>query len=683
MDKDTNNINIPQIKPEDEQTKNVTQDNNPTTELIKPIVKEKEDINKDVVKKDNLQSNSPKKLKKMSKKTKLFLIIGAIFLALLLILAIQGFLVYGKAKTLLSKGYELKDAATKQDVSLIKEKITETNESLTSLNSSLKMMFWVKPIPFVGKYVKDADYLTQAGSLGLQAGEIALDASAPYLGILGFGNGSEQEDGAKTTQERIDFVAKALPEITPKIDDISSKVSEAQTLLANIDPENYPENFSGKNIREPLSELLDVFNEVSNFIVKSKPLFEAAPYLLGLDDSREYLVLFQNDTELRPTGGFLTGYAVMDVDKAKFDSVSSNDIYNLDAKYKGSVEVPQPILDYIEQPYTLGSSLRLRDMNWSPDFKEAMELFLKEARKAGIPQVDGVIAVDTQALVNFLDVIGPIGVPGYGNFSTEIEPKCNCAQVIYDLEQYADVEGPIVWFDGKIVYQPANADNRKRIIGPLMNSILANVLGQPKEKLPALFEAAFKSLFEKHILFYLVDEKAQEGVESFGIAGRIEDYNEDYIHINDANLGGRKSNLFVTQEVEQKYEIENGKIVKTVTITYKNPEKQDGWLNVVLPNWIRLYVPYQSQLITSEGLEQKVDPYDDLGKTVFAGYFELRPEGVAKVTFKYQLPFEAGNSIKLLIQKQPGIKTPLYTIDSGKAKDEFFLKTDKEVKIKL
>jgi len=106
-------------------------------------------------------------------------------------------------------------------------------------------------------------------------------------------------------------------------------------------------------------------------------------------------------------------------------------------------------------------------------------------------------------------------------------------------------------------------------------------------------------------------------------------------------------------------------------------------LNVILPNWVRLYVPYQSQLIASEGLEDKAEPYDDLGKTVFAGYFELRPEGVAKVTFKYSLPFEVQKDIKLLIQKQPGTKTPLYTIESGKTKDEFFLRTDEQLKIKL
>jgi len=668
-------IDIPQIKPENIKQEGI-QENNISNTPVYPGDQEKNN--------SSVSQSPDSKKKKMGKKKKTLLISGGIFLLVLILLVVQGLIIFGRVKKLIQKGNDLKEAVILQDIPLVKERIADTKLSLGALDKSLNMLFWIKPVPFIGNYVKDAGNIVKAGLLSLDATETALGASEPYLGILGFGNGNgQQKDSEKTTQERIDFVAKALPELTPKIGEISGKISKAREYLVDIDPEKYPVTFSGKKVREPLSSALDTFDEVSKFVTKSEPFFEVAPYLLGLDDSRKYLILFQNDTELRPTGGFLTGYAVVNVEKAKFDNVSSNDIYNLDARYKGNVEVPEPITTYIKQPYGLSKVLRLRDMNWSPDFRKSMELFLKEAKKAGVPDVDGIIAVDTQALVNFLDVIGPIGVPGYGNFSTEIEPKCNCPQVIYDLEQYADVEGPIVWFDGKIVYQPANADNRKRIIGPLMNSILANALGQPKEKLPDLFNAAFKSLFEKHILFYLTDEKAQSGVESFGIAGRVEEFNEDYLYINDANLAGRKSNLFVTQEVEQKYEIDNGKIVKTLTITYKNPEKQDGWLNVILPNWVRLYVPYQSQLIVSEGLKDKAEPYDDLGKTVFAGYFELRPEGVAKVTFKYSLPFEVQKDIKLLIQKQPGTKTPLYTIESGKTKDEFFLRTDEQLKIKL
>jgi hypothetical protein len=304
----------------------------------------------------------------------------------------------------------------------------------------------------------------------------------------------------------------------------------------------------------------------------------------------------------------------------------------------------------------------------------------------GIKNIDGVIAVDTQMLVNILDVIGPIGVSGYGNFSTDKVPECDCPQVIHELESFADVEGPIVWDPntGKIVYRPPHSDNRKAIIGPLMNSILANAMGQPKDKIGPLFEAGFKSLTEKHVLFYMFDNKAQSAVEAFDIAGKVNDYSGDYLEVNDANLGGRKSNLYVTQDVEQDITVnKDGSVEKTVTLTYKNPAAQDGWLNSVLPNWVRVYVPKGSELISSDGLETSEKPYEDLGKTVFAGYFELRPQGVAKVTFRYKLPMKMNKTYKLLLEKQPGKDKPLYTINIGNKREDFYLTSDKELHFSL
>lgn len=620
------------------------------------------------------------------KKIVLGVLIG---LALLLVITvIPGLVVFQRAMKLKASVNVLIAAAKSQNLSEISNEIGNTKTSLKSLKSSYKLISWIKFIPFLGIYANDLGHALNAGEYGLDTGEVFLSAVEPYADILGF-NGQKEEagDGTKTAQERIDFIVKSIPSLIPKIDEISLNVSKIRTELDEINPEQYPVRVGKNEVRVKVKRGLELFDEGATFVTNGKPLLEAAPYLLGIDGERQYLILFQNDKELRPTGGFLTAYSIMKVNQAKFTPVFSNDIYNLDAKYKPTLPAPDPIVKYLKGPYILSKNLRLRDMNWVPDFEESMKVFIEEADKVGLEKVDGVISVDTQVLVYLLDALGRIGVPGFGNFSTEIEPKCNCPQVIYELESFADIEGPVVWDPagtGKIIYAPANYDNRKKIIGPLMNSILANALGQPKDKLPKLFEAAFKSLTEKHVLFYLFDEKAQEAVKSFGIAGTIKDFDGDYLHINDANLGGRKSNLYVTQEVEQEFWIgKDGNIEKTVIITYKNPEKYDGWLNSVLPNWVRVYVPKGSELISFEGVEDKADTYEEFEKTVFAGFFRLRPEGIAKVTLKYKLPFGKSDDLKLLIQKQPGTDSPLYRMRIGKNEEEFFLKTDREMKIRI
>ncbi len=610
---------------------------------------------------------------------------GTIFIYLL----VSGLIVYSKAMQLKKSVNGLMAAGKSQDLLKIQSELVKTKSALSGLKSSFVFIAPFRLIPFFGSYVSDASNLVNAGLSGMDASDIVLTTIEPYAYLLGLKGGKDNTmgDGTNTAKDRIDFIVKSIPDLVPNIDKISGKTALIEKELSGINPDRYPVRIGKTEVRSKVKSGLELFGEAASFVTNGKPLLEAAPYLLGIDNERTYLVLFQNDKELRPTGGFMTGYSIMKVNKGSFSPVLSSDIYNLDAKYKPTTVAPDPIIKYLKGPYALSNKLRLRDMNWSPDFAESMKLFTEEAKTVGVTGIDGIISVDTQVLVYLLDAIGKIGVPGFGNFSTEVDPRCNCPNVIYELEDFADVEGPVVWDPagtGKIIYAPANYDNRKKIIGPLMNSILANAMGQPKDKLPKLFEAGFKSLVEKHVLFYLFDSKAQDAVDSFGIAGTIKSTSGDYLHINDANLGGRKSNLYVTNEISQEYSTgKDGFVEKTLTLTYKNPMKQDGWLNSVLPDWVRIYVPKGSTLISFDGVEDKAEPYEEFGKTVFAGFFKLRPEGVSKLTLKYKLPIKAKGEINLLIQKQPGLDAPLYTIKSGKVEEEFFLKTDKEIKIRL
>jgi hypothetical protein len=615
----------------------------------------------------------------------------AFILILLVLVGVPAYLTYQKGLVLYKSVKNLEVAAKSQDLSQIKTQITATSKSLADFKSSYLILSWTRIIPYFGGYVSDIGHAVNAAQAGMDAGTTVLTTIEPYSDLLGFKSANSQQpvivaDGAKTAQDRVDFIVKSLPSLIPQIDNISGKMKIVESEVSKINAERYPTEFKGIKVRNSIKNAQDLIDEVSTLLVNGKPVIENAPYLLGMDSPRTYFVLFQNDKELRPTGGFMTAYAIMKVDKAKFSPTLSDDIYNLDARYKPSIAAPAPIVKYIKGPYILSQNLRLRDMNWSPDFVKSMQMVSGALTEVGVKNIDGIIAVDTKVLDNLLEVIGPIGVPGFGNFSTTIDPQCNCSQVIHALEAYADVEGPVIWdpLTGKIIQRPANSENRKKIIGPLMNSILANAMGQPKEKLAALFTAAFNSVLEKDVLFYLNDAKVQKAITDFGIGGTIKDYDGDYLHINDANLGGRKSNLYSTEDVQQDVKIAgDGSVTKTLTITYKNPEKQDGWLNSVLPTWVRVYVPKGSTLVAVDGLENKTDPYEDLGKTVFAGYFQLRPEGVAKVTFQYKLPFKVKGQYKLLIQKQPGTKDYLYTVNVGKAQQEFYLKADKEVKIGL
>src|SRR3989344_3076780 len=155
-----------------------------------------------------------------------------------------------------------------------------------------------------------------------------------------------------------------------------------------------------------------------------------------------------------------------------------------------------------------------------------------------------------------------------------------------------------------------------------MNSIMSKALSSsPKLYWGPLFQSMLMQVNQKHIMFYLSDKDAQEGVEALNAAGRIKPFEGDYLHINDANMGGAKSNLFVDESVEQNYEIDSdGSITKKLTISYKNPqppsdcnlERGNLCLNGILRNWFRIYVPKGSELVSSIGSEVKMTTYDEL-----------------------------------------------------------------------
>lgn len=613
--------------------------------------------------------------------TSFFLII----FSLILFIAIPAYSLYKDVPKLMNSATALQQSASSQDIVVIENQYSQFKIDFLEFSEKFNKLKWLSSVPFVGGYVKDATAGFESGRLALETGDIAIETIKPYADIIGLGGADK---GQETANDRIEFLVNTIDDVLPKLDLINANLAKIQTNINSIDTSKYPEEFRGIKLRDELTSAKTNFNELVDFLAESKPLLEKASYLLGVNETRTYLLLFQNDKELRPTGGFLTAYSIIKVTNGKIENVKSSDIYDLDANYKPTVPAPDPVITFLKGPYLISKNFRLRDMNWSPDFYESMKMFTSEIEEVGVKDIDGVIAVDTHVVVNLLNAIGPIQVPGYGDFSTNNDERCNCPQVVYELESFADVEGPVVWNQdgsGEIIYAPENYGRRKEIIGPLMNSVLTNALGQPKEKMTALFEAAWRSVSEKHVLLYLFDEKAQSGAEGANLAGRINtEYAGDYLHINDSNLGGRKSNLYVTHEVTHDVEIDsNGIAVKTVTLSYANPQDYDGWLNSVLPNWTRVYVPKGAELISSEGFDKEAEVYEELGKTVFAGGFELRPNGVKKIVLKYKLPIKFDGVYGLLIQKQSGKDFILHTINVNKSTQETFLRTDKEFTFKI
>lgn len=625
--------------------------------------------------------------KKSFKINRTVLIILSAFLAVILLLFL---FLYLPGKSLLAQiektktvAESLSVAVSDKDLSKSKEIVSALREELNTIDNKFKKLAYLKVVPVASNYYHDGQNLIKIGGDALETGEIVIKAIEPYQDFLGLKGAATSS--AETTEDRIAFLTQSIESILPHFDLIESQVNEIDTLVNQIDINRYPENFRGIPLHTDFNKAREMIGEIKNYVGNSKPILGQVSWLLGKDKARNYLVIFQNDGELRPSGGFWTAYTTLKVDNGKIIPGASSNIYDLDDKLSSTTPAPRIIKSYhINVPY-----LNLRDSNLSPDFPTDAQIFLDSYYKAmgKKTQFDAVIALDTQVLVDIVKILGKLDTR-VGTFTSDPDPRCNgCPKIIYDLE----------WIAGR----PRNyiENDRKGFLGPLMQSLLANAMGSEKNKIGPLAQAFFNNLNRKHILFYFISPEIQQAAIKANIAGNIiqTDNNTDYFHLNDANFASAKSNIFITQKITHDLSVKDGNIEHKITITYTNPakasncnlEKGDLCLNAATyRNLFRFYVPLGSQLIKMTGSEIEALKYEELGKQVFEGFYgnkyPLYANSSSKVSLQYSTPIKASKNYTLYLQKQPGTKAIEYEISvNGGAPEKFSWESDKTLKFSL
>jgi hypothetical protein len=571
-----------------------------------------------------------------------------------------------EGQNLVKKADLLKQTLKKNDIDLLEKEFNVFEKEYQNFRKKAERLYWLGFIP----YAADFKNGVESGDYFLKAGKLMISSIKPYADLIGFKKGGTSFV-EQSAEDRLQTAIITVDKMLGNIDQISDYLHQGQMLIDKINPDRYPEKIGNLEVRTQLQKTKGEIDGFLNLFVDAKPILKKLPQIFGVDKEKTYLILFQNDKELRATGGFLTSYAIFKIKNGKMTIERSEDIYDLDSSISSHPAAPREI-----KTYHIGvSTFNIRDSNLSPDFPTSIELFNSLYQKSGKKvNYDGIIAIDTQVLVDLLNVFGDTEVDGVV-FSAKLDPRCDCPSAIYKLFDIVDRPTPYL------------RENRKGILGRLMYTLFYKALGfSPSKYWGTLIQEMVKNLEQKHILVYFVDPSLQQSITALNYGGKIRSYQGDYLHINNVNFAGAKSNMFVSEEIETKTEFKNNRILRTVTVTYKNPyphsdcnlERGGLCLNATLRNWVRLYLPKDAYLLSFRGSERKVITYQDLQKKVVEGFLQVPTQGMAKIVVQYELP-KNQSSYRLLIQKQPGTKEQkLKVIVGGKVVYDGVLDKDKE-----
>ncbi|EKD87274.1 MAG: hypothetical protein ACD_36C00171G0004, partial [uncultured bacterium] len=286
-----------------------------------------------------IKPESPKRKINWKKLKVPAIIIGAIFLLLLiLLLPLRGVIAQGRQAV--AAGRLLLEAAKNQDLAKAKEGLAATRKELEDVQREFNKIRFLKFIP----YIADLEHGINAALAGISAGDKAIEALEPNADLLGLKGESKFVQGS--ADDRIQTAVKTMSALTPKVNEMALHIDTLRKELNQINPNRYPKKIGKTVIRERLASTKETVENAANLFVNAQPLLINLPAMLGEPQTRRYLILFQNDKELRATGGFITAYAQFRLERGKMILERADDIYNLDNAKRKTFPAPREITTF-------------------------------------------------------------------------------------------------------------------------------------------------------------------------------------------------------------------------------------------------------------------------------------------------------------------------------------------------
>jgi len=475
-----------------------------------------------------------------------------------------------------------------------------------------------------------------------------------------------------------DFSANLIYSYKDEIDIIVNNLINAESNINQINLDYVPDEYKSK-----ITLSKNGISVIANNLQNLSEDYALLSQMIGKDRPQKYLLLFQNNSEIRATGGFIGSYGILDLKDGKMTNLFIDGIFNPDGQLQEKVVPPMPI-------QKISAAWSMHDANWFADFPTSAQKIALFYEKTGGPTVDGIISLTPNVIKKILAITGPIEIESYNTTVTKdnfLEKTQLQVEELFDKEE----------------------NKPKKFLSDVAPIILNNLLDtnsmSTSEKIKRyldLINIIEESMAEKHIVFYHRNQAIENMIIKRGWGGQILNSSGDYLSVVNSNINGYKTDAVIDEEIYHSANIlSDGSIINTVKIIRKhNGGNSDyNWYNRVNSNYQRVYVPLGSTLLRADGhtvqtyeppmnyanfqidsdvknIEDsiKIDPesktqiFEESGKTVFGNWVYVSPGETVEVVYEYELPYKIdfdsftkpADKYSILIQKQLGSNGSYY-----------------------
>jgi hypothetical protein len=425
--------------------------------------------------------------------------------------------------------------------------------------------------------------------------------------------------------------------IAPDIQLLISELKELQET--NSFPWNIPQ--VKKHLSSNTNTLLDYKNTADTVVSAASLLEELLTYKKNLN----ILLLFQNNREIRPSGGFVGSVGFLTITDGSINDFTINDVYDIDGQLKGHITPPNPISTIIGQEHWY-----LRDSNWSADFQTTAKEALRFLEASVNKQADVVVGITLPVLEDILKITGDITLPGT---STVIS-----ADTIF---QYIYIKTRDDFFPG--------SSAKKDTLSAIASGIIAAIDTLKDEQRLLLARTIARRLEGRDIQLMSVDEGYQQEIVSRDFGGvfpkKAPCYNsqnscfQDIFALVEANLGMNKTNYLIDRFVEREVVIEKTELLRADTIRFVSNVNPSSIAGGHYTSYHRVYYPTGTTINSISLNDVPIQMREATNSAVLLPYAELLNEfpGVVSVGIAMDVP--PGETGSLLIRtRQPLVTNP-------------------------
>ncbi len=433
-------------------------------------------------------------------------------------------------------------------------------------------------------------------------------------------------------------ITQYLSEKRPTIEEIVNTLAVATSLVNQIDANVLPKDFV-----DEYTKAYAALSTITQSAQKITANFDGIMDFLGAKNPHTILVVLQNSSELRPTGGFIGNVALVELTQGKLSQQQVIDVYSFDHKLNEIIAPPNEIK-------TVNNRWFMRDSNTSLDFPTSAKNIALFLEREGGPKVDTVITIDQSVVENLLRVTGPLKIP---ELSSELTSE-NFERVLSFI-----VEAKIY-----------GREDPKVLLKSLLPALQTTTIDSKKSV--EVYQVLSDAILSKHSMAYSSNKNIEDLIRDFGADGtvkapQISEKNDLTTQLNDFfavahySIGGNKTDEYMKEKITHNtYIDEDGSVIDEVSIkrantwTQKNEDSlrkilsQFGFkeipphvLSILGKSWnihmLRVYAPLGSVLIDNSNM---VSTYEDLdiGATYFSARLDVAAGDNNTLTLRYKLP---------------------------------------------